>query len=43
VLIASFVLASFSGTGVVHNAPAFGEDDLRVCLENGIVAKVRTP
>lgn len=27
----------------MHNAPAFGEDDLRVCLENGIVAKVRMP
>jgi isoleucyl-tRNA synthetase len=28
-----------SGTGVVHQAPAFGEDDYRVCLEHGIVAK----
>jgi len=30
-----------SGTGVVHNAPAFGEDDYRVCVENGIIRKVR--
>jgi isoleucyl-tRNA synthetase len=28
-----------SGTGIVHQAPAFGEDDFRVCLNHGIVAK----
>jgi len=28
-----------SGTGVVHQAPAFGVDDHRVCLENGILSK----
>ena len=26
-----------SGTGVVHQAPAFGEDDFRICIENGEV------
>lgn len=25
------------GTGIVHQAPAFGEDDYRVCTTNGIV------
>lgn len=30
-----FVTAE-DGTGVVHTAPAFGEDDYRVCKENGI-------
>ena len=29
------------GTGVVHMAPAFGEDDYRVCTENEIINKVR--
>lgn len=24
-----------SGTGVVHQAPAFGEDDFRICIEHG--------
>ena len=24
------------GTGIVHNAPAFGEDDARVCRENDL-------
>ena len=24
-----------NGTGVVHCAPAFGEDDMRVCLASG--------
>ena len=27
-----------SGTGVVHCAPAFGEDDMRVCAAGGVVA-----
>ena len=26
------------GTGVVHQAPAFGEDDYRVCLHNGVIS-----
>lgn len=28
-----------SGTGIVHQAPAYGEDDYRVCLANGIIQK----
>ena len=35
-----------SGTGIVHQAPAFGEDDYRVCIKHGIIKKgeeVRTP
>mmetsp|Transcript_42557 Transcript_42557/g.102575 ORF Transcript_42557/g.102575 Transcript_42557/m.102575 type:complete len:1181 (-) Transcript_42557:155-3697(-) len=28
-----------AGTGVVHQAPAFGEDDNRVCLAKGIISK----
>ncbi|KAL2455520.1 tRNA synthetase class I family protein [Abeliophyllum distichum] len=28
-----------SGTGVVHCAPAFGEDDYRVCMEHNIISK----
>ncbi|XP_057456760.1 isoleucine--tRNA ligase, cytoplasmic [Lotus japonicus] len=28
-----------SGTGIVHCAPAFGEDDFRVCIENQIISK----
>ncbi len=35
VLGASFVTDA-SGTGIVHMAPAHGEDDYRVCRENGI-------
>ncbi|KAI3631018.1 hypothetical protein MIR68_010508 [Amoeboaphelidium protococcarum] len=31
-----------SGTGIVHQAPGFGEDDYRVCLANGIIAKGET-
>ncbi|KAL5981401.1 hypothetical protein ACLOJK_015456 [Asimina triloba] len=29
-----------SGTGVVHCAPAFGEDDYRVCINSNIIQKV---
>lgn len=28
-----------AGTGVVHQAPAFGEDDYRVSLEHGLIVK----
>ena len=28
-----------AGTGIVHQAPAFGEDDYRVCLFHGIIQK----
>ncbi|KAJ9112886.1 hypothetical protein QFC19_000441 [Naganishia cerealis] len=32
-----------SGTGIVHQAPAFGEDDHRIAIEHGIVAKDEMP
>lgn len=32
-------VTSDSGTGVVHQAPAFGEDDFRVCLAHNVIAK----
>jgi len=28
-----------AGTGIVHQAPAFGEDDYRVCLKHGVIYK----
>ena len=31
-----------SGTGVVHQAPGFGEDDFRVCQHFGIIKKGET-
>ncbi|CCE63177.1 hypothetical protein TPHA_0E00820 [Tetrapisispora phaffii CBS 4417] len=30
-------VTSDSGTGIVHNAPAFGEEDYNVCLKNAII------
>lgn len=39
-LVAPFLVAADeSGTGVGHQAPAFGEDDYRVCMAHGIVDK----
>ena len=35
-VIADEYVSASDGTGIVHNAPAFGEDDNRVCRENGI-------
>jgi len=32
-----------NGTGIVHQAPAFGEDDYRICLENEIIGKMEIP
>ncbi|CAI4054642.1 hypothetical protein N7582_000122 [Saccharomyces uvarum] len=28
-----------SGTGIVHNAPAFGEEDNAACLKNGVISE----
>ena len=33
-VIADVYVKDDSGTGVVHQAPAFGEDDFRICIEN---------
>ena len=35
-------MTSESGTGVVHQAPGFGEDDFRVALKYGILKKGET-
>ena len=35
-VLADSYVTSEDGTGIVHIAPAFGEDDNRVCKENGI-------
>ncbi|XP_042229797.1 isoleucine--tRNA ligase, cytoplasmic-like isoform X2 [Homarus americanus] len=36
-------VSSDAGTGVVHQAPYFGEDDFRVCLGYGIVTRDEKP
>ncbi|GJX65189.1 isoleucine--tRNA ligase, cytoplasmic-like protein, partial [Tanacetum coccineum] len=36
-VVADDYVTATSGTGVVHLAPQFGEDDLRVCLKNHII------
>jgi len=38
-VIADSFVTDDSGTGIVHCAPAFGEDDHRVCVANGVIAK----
>lgn len=38
-VVADTYVTNDSGTGIVHQAPAYGEDDFRVCLANGIVSK----
>ncbi|KAL8055602.1 hypothetical protein ABFX02_04G067200 [Erythranthe guttata] len=38
-VVADNYVTDGSGTGIVHCAPAFGEDDYRVCMENGIIKK----
>lgn len=35
-VVADAYVTSENGTGIVHIAPAFGEDDNRVCAKNGI-------
>jgi len=36
-VIADDYVSNDAGTGIVHQAPAFGEDDYRVCLKYGII------
>ncbi|WCJ32832.1 Isoleucine--tRNA ligase cytoplasmic [Euphorbia peplus] len=38
-VVADSSVSDECGTGVVHYAPQFGEDDFRVCLENGIISQ----
>lgn len=42
VLIANFVTTD-QGTGVVHQAPYFGEIDFQTCLENGVITRDMKP
>lgn len=39
-VIADNYVTDDSGTGIVHCAPAFGEDDYRVCSEHQVISKV---
>lgn len=41
-VVADNYVSTTTGTGIVHQAPAFGADDYRVCTEAGIV-KGKTP
>lgn len=36
-VLADEYVTDSDGTGIVHQAPAFGEDDYRVCTANGVV------
>ncbi|CAI4054793.1 hypothetical protein SKDZ_02G0320 [Saccharomyces kudriavzevii ZP591] len=38
-VISDDYVSSDSGTGIVHNAPAFGEEDNAACLKNGIISE----
>ncbi|KAK7253094.1 hypothetical protein RIF29_37526 [Crotalaria pallida] len=38
-VVADNYVTADSGTGIVHQAPAFGEDDFRVCIANQIISK----
>lgn len=42
VLAADYVSAE-SGTGIVHQAPGFGEDDFNVCFDAGIITETDVP
>ncbi|KAF5300355.1 hypothetical protein FQR65_LT00975 [Abscondita terminalis] len=42
VLVDEYVTTE-SGTGIVHQAPYFGEDDYRVCLAAGIITRDQEP
>mmetsp|Transcript_28893 Transcript_28893/g.40602 ORF Transcript_28893/g.40602 Transcript_28893/m.40602 type:complete len:1110 (-) Transcript_28893:233-3562(-) len=39
IVMADDYVTDSSGTGVVHQAPAFGEDDYRVCLKHNVIVR----
>ena len=41
-VVADSYVSTDSGTGIVHQAPGFGEDDFRVCLASGVLQKGET-
>lgn len=36
-------MTATSGTGIVHQAPAFGEDDHRIAIKHGLIEKGEMP
>lgn len=42
-VVSDSYVTSESGTGIVHQAPGFGEDDFRVCLAHEIITKTNVP
>mmetsp|Transcript_8452 Transcript_8452/g.14175 ORF Transcript_8452/g.14175 Transcript_8452/m.14175 type:complete len:487 (+) Transcript_8452:1128-2588(+) len=42
-VVAGKFVTSDAGTGIVHCAPGFGEDDYAVCVENGLVEPGQVP
>lgn len=38
-IISDTYVSNDSGTGIVHNAPAFGEEDYTACLNNGVITE----
>ncbi|GAD96571.1 isoleucyl-tRNA synthetase, cytoplasmic [Paecilomyces variotii No. 5] len=42
VLLADYVTAD-DGVGIVHQSPAFGEDDYKIAMENGVISETRLP
>ena len=42
VIGADFVTTS-AGTGIVHCAPGFGEDDFQACVKQGLIAPAEAP
>ncbi|ODQ83181.1 hypothetical protein BABINDRAFT_159622 [Babjeviella inositovora NRRL Y-12698] len=42
VISADYVSAD-SGTGIVHQAPAFGEEDFTACTAHGVISETRQP
>ncbi|EPQ29337.1 uncharacterized protein PFL1_03092 [Pseudozyma flocculosa PF-1] len=42
-VVADTYVTSDAGTGIVHQAPAFGDDDHRVAIANGIIERDESP
>ena len=42
-MIGGKFVTSDTGSGIVHCAPGFGEDDYKVCIEHGLIESGQAP
>lgn len=42
-MIGAAYVSTDAGTGIVHQAPGFGDDDYQACIANGLIEPGKAP